>query len=68
LARPLDKIKLAIFFGMLALGVVIFTVPLATAYFGFSPLTLGQLAIAGGLGVAGGALIELASRLQRNVR
>ncbi|MEY4451995.1 MAG: hypothetical protein RLZZ380_1116 [Actinomycetota bacterium] len=68
LARPLNGVKLGIFVGMLALGVLIFTVPLATAYFGFSPLSLTQLAIAGGLGVAGGALIELASRLQRNVR
>jgi hypothetical protein len=53
---------------MFALGVAIFTVPLATAYFGFTALNFNQLAIAGGIGVAGGALIELASRLQRNVR
>ena len=68
LARPLNGVKLGIFVGMFALGVAIFTVPLATAYFGFTALTLNQLAIAGGIGVAGGALIELASRLQRNVR
>jgi cation-transporting ATPase E len=68
LARPLNGIKLGIFVGMFALGVAIFTVPLATAYFGFTALSLNQLAIAGGIGFAGGALIELASRLQRNVR
>ena len=68
LARPLNGIKLGIFVGMFALGVAIFTVPLATAYFGFTALSLNQLAIAGGVGVAGGAVIELASRLQRNVR
>ena len=68
LARPLNGVKLGIFVGMFALGVAIFTVPLATAYFGFTTLTLNQLAIAGGIGVAGGAVIELASRLQRNVR
>ena len=64
LARPLNDVKLGIFVGMVALGVLIFTVPLSTAYFGFSALTLNQLTIAGGIGVAGGALIELASRLQ----
>ena len=68
LARPLNDVKFGIFVGMVALGVLIFTVPLSTAYFGFSALSLNQLAIAGGIGVAGGALIELASRLQRNVR
>ena len=68
LARPLNDAKFGIFVGMVALGVLIFTVPLSTAYFGFSALSLNQLAIAGGIGVAGGALIELASRLQRNVR
>ena len=68
LARPLDRIKLAIFVGMIAVGVLVFTVPLATAYFGFVALTWTQLAIAGGIGVAGGAIIDLASRLQRNVR
>jgi len=68
LARPLNDVKFGIFVGMVALGVLIFTVPLSTAYFGFSTLSLNQLTIAGGIGVAGGALIELASRLQRNVR
>jgi cation-transporting ATPase E len=68
LARPLNGVKLGIFFGMFAVGVAIFTVPLATAYFGFVALTWTQLTIAGGIGVAGGALIELASRLQSNVR
>jgi cation-transporting ATPase E len=68
LARPLNGVKLGIFVGMFAVGVAIFTVPLATAYFGFVALTWTQLTIAGGIGVAGGALIELASRLQRNVR
>jgi cation-transporting ATPase E len=68
LARPLNGVKLGIFVGMFAVGVAIFTVPLATAYFGFVALTWMQLAIAGGIGVAGGAIIELASRLQRNVR
>lgn len=68
LARPLNDVKFGIFVGMVALGVLIFTVPLSTAYFGFSALTLNQLTIAGGIGVAGGAFIELASRLQRNVR
>jgi cation-transporting ATPase E len=68
LARPLNGVKLGIFVGMVALGAAIFTVPLATGYFGFSALTLNQVAIAGGIGLAGAALIELASRLQRNVR
>ncbi|MEN9608504.1 MAG: hypothetical protein RLZZ06_435 [Actinomycetota bacterium] len=68
LARPLNGVKLGIFVGMFAVGVAIFTLPLATAYFGFVALTWTQLTIAGGIGVAGGALIELASRLQRNVR
>ncbi len=68
LARPLNGIKFGIFVGMFAVGVAIFTVPLATGYFGFSSLTWAQLAIAGGIGVAGGSLIELAARLQRNVR
>jgi hypothetical protein len=53
---------------MLAIGIVVFTLPLATAYFGFSALSASQWLIAGGIGVAGGLLIELASRLQRNVR
>jgi cation-transporting ATPase E len=68
LARPLNGVKLAIFAGMLAIGIVVFTLPLATAYFGFSALSASQWLIAGGIGVAGGLLIELASRLQRNVR
>jgi cation-transporting ATPase E len=63
LARPIDKIKLAIFFGMIVLGVLIFTVPLSTGYFGFSPLTLNQLLLAFGLGLAGSVLIEIAHRV-----
>lgn len=68
LARPLNGIKLGIFTGMLVIGFGIFTVPLATAYFGFSALTTSQLLIAIGIGLAGSLLIELAARLQRNVR
>jgi cation-transporting ATPase E len=63
LARPIDKIKLAIFFGMIVLGVLIFTVPLSTGYFGFSPLTVNQLLLAFGLGLAGSVLIEIAHRV-----
>jgi cation-transporting ATPase E len=63
LARPIDKIKLAIFFGMILLGVLIFTVPLSTGYFGFSPLSLNQLLLAFGIGLAGSALIEIAHRV-----
>jgi cation-transporting ATPase E len=63
LARPIDKIKLAIFFGMILLGVLIFTVPLSTSYFGFSPLSLNQLLLAFGIGLAGSALIEIAHRV-----
>jgi cation-transporting ATPase E len=63
LARPLDRIKLAIFFGMIVLGVLIFTVPLSTGYFGFSPLTLNQLLLAFGIGLAGSVLIEIAHRV-----
>jgi cation-transporting ATPase E len=63
LARPIDKIKLAIFFGMILLGVLIFTVPLSTGYFGFSPLSLNQLLLAFGIGLGGSALIEIAHRI-----
>ena len=63
LARPIDKIKLAIFFGMILLGILIFTVPLSTGYFGFSPLSLNQLLLAFGIGLAGSALIEIAHRV-----
>jgi cation-transporting ATPase E len=63
LARPIDKIKLAIFFGMIVLGVLIFTVPLSTGYFGFSPLTVNQLLLAFGLGLTGSVLIEIAHRV-----
>ena len=63
LARPLDRIKLAIFFGMIVLGMLIFTVPLSTGYFGFSPLTLNQLLLAFGIGLAGSVLIEIAHRV-----
>jgi cation-transporting ATPase E len=63
LARPIDKIKLAIFFGMILLGVLIFTVPLSTGYFGFSPLSLNQLLLAFGIGLGGSALIEIAHRV-----
>ncbi len=68
LARPLTGVKLVIFAGMLAIGLAVFTLPLATAYFGFSALSATQWFIAGGIGAGGGLLIELASRLQRNVR
>jgi cation-transporting ATPase E len=64
LARPIDKIKLAIFFGMIVLGVLIFTVPLSTGYFGFSPLTLAQLFVCMSLGVAGSLAIELVNYVQ----
>ena len=63
LARPIDKVKLAIFFGMILIGVLLFTVPLATGYFGFSALTSNQLLIAFGIGLAGSALIEIAHRV-----
>ena len=68
LARPFDRIKISILVGMVALGALIFTVPLSTGYFGFSSLNLSQLLIAGGIGLAGALFIELAARLQRNVR
>lgn len=68
LARPIDKVKLSIFFGMVVLGVLIFTVPISAAYFGFSALTANQLLTAFGIGVVGGLAIELAARLQLNVR
>jgi len=64
LARPIDRIKLAIFFGMIVLGVLIFTVPLSTGYFGFSPLTLAQLFVCMSLGVAGSLAIELVNYVQ----
>jgi cation-transporting ATPase E len=63
LARPIDKVKLAIFFGMILIGVLLFTVPLATGYFGFSSLTSNQLLAAFGIGLAGSALIEIAHRV-----
>jgi cation-transporting ATPase E len=63
LARPIDKIKLAIFFGMIVLGVLIFTVPLSTGYFGFGSLSLNQLLLAFGIGLAGSVLIEIAHRV-----
>lgn len=63
LARPLDKIKVAIFLGMLALGTLIFTVPLSSSYFGFSALTSNQLLLAFGFGLAGSVLIEIANRV-----
>ena len=68
LARPLNGVKLAIFAGMLLIGIGIFTVPLATAYFGFTALTAAQWLTAAGIGLAGSVFIELASRLQRHVR
>lgn len=63
LARPIDKTKAAIFFGMVVLGVLIFTVPLSTGYFGFSALTTIQLLTAFGIGAAGSVLIEIAFRI-----
>jgi cation-transporting ATPase E len=63
LARPLDRVKLAIFLGMILLGLLIFTVPLSTSYFGFSALSLPQLLTALGIGAAGSVLIEFANRI-----
>ena len=51
LARPIDKVKLSIFFGMVLLGILIFTVPISAGYFGFTSLTMNQLLIAAGLGI-----------------
>jgi cation-transporting ATPase E len=65
LSRPIDRIKSAIFVGMVALGVAIFTVPLSTAYFGFHPLNAGQLFWAYGLGLAASAGIEIVNRFAR---
>ena len=63
LARPIDKTKAAIFLGMVLLGLLIFTVPLSTGYFGFSALTTTQLVTAMGIGAAGSVLIEIAFRV-----
>lgn len=63
LARPIDRIKLSIFVGMVAIGLLLFTVPLATDYFGFSALSTDQLLIAFGIGAAGSVLIEIAYRV-----
>jgi cation-transporting ATPase E len=59
LARPLDRIKVSIFVGMVALGLLLFTVPISTDYFGFSELTQDQLVLAFAFGLAGSALIEI---------
>ena len=59
LARPLDRVKVSIFVGMVALGFLLFTVPLSTDYFGFSELTQDQLVLAFAFGLAGSALIEI---------
>ena len=63
LSRPIDRIKSSIFIGMVVLGVLIFTVPISCAYFGFFPLNPEQLLWAYGLGLVGSALIEVANRL-----
>jgi cation-transporting ATPase E len=63
LARPIDKVKAGIFAGMVVLGVLLFTVPLATGYFGFSALTTSELLTAFGFGAAGSVLIEIAYRV-----
>lgn len=63
LARPIDKVKAGIFVGMVTLGVLLFTVPLATGYFGFSALTTSELLTAFGFGAAGSVLIEIAYRV-----
>jgi cation-transporting ATPase E len=59
LARPLDRIKVSIFVGMVALGLLLFTVPLSTDYFGFSALSQDKLLWSFALGLAGSALIEI---------
>lgn len=63
LARPIDKVKAGIFVAMVVLGVLLFTVPLATGYFGFSALTTSELLTAFGFGAAGSVLIEIAYRV-----
>lgn len=68
LARPLNGVKLGIFAAMLVIGVGVFTIPLAVGYFGFSTLSSAQWLTAAAIGLAGSLVIELASRLQRNVR
>jgi cation-transporting ATPase E len=69
LSRPLDRIKVSIFVGMIAIGLVLFTVPLSTDYFGFSALSQEQLVLAFAFGLAGSALIELANQISsRRIR
>jgi cation-transporting ATPase E len=63
LVRPLDKIKWSIFLGMILLGVLFFTVPLATAYFGFTALTSTQFLIIGATAIPTCVAIELVSRI-----
>jgi cation-transporting P-type ATPase E len=63
LSRPLDRIKVSIFVGMVGIGLVLFTVPLSTDYFGFSVLNQNQLVLAFAFGLAGSALIELANQV-----
>ena len=67
LARPLDKIKAAIFAGMVLIGILFFTIPLATVYFGFHSLNAVQLAWAFGLGLVSSAAIEVANRLTAKI-
>jgi cation-transporting ATPase E len=65
LSRPIDRVKSAIFIGMVLLGIAIFTVPLSTAYFGFHPLDAGQLIWAYGLGLVCSIAIEVVNRFAR---
>jgi hypothetical protein len=65
LARPIDKAKAWIFVGMVALGIAIFNVPLATGYFGFVAVSSGQMIWSFGLGLAASLAIEVANRITR---
>jgi cation-transporting ATPase E len=59
--RPLTRIKLLILVSMVVFAVGMFTIPLTTEFFGFSYLSLEQLAMVSGLGLVASLFIELAS-------
>jgi cation-transporting ATPase E len=63
--RPLTRIKLLILVSMVVLAIGMFTIPITTEFFGFSYLSLEQLAILGGIGLLASVLIELASFIIR---